>query len=375
MQSRLHIISVCIISQCFSIHTEFEYDEGNCHNDYLACESVCEFTCATGSSAKMVRELASHPTVMRAMPWQFSGAVKCVDRAEKYTVIDALRSVHGLRNISFQSSLILDKLEDYASIAHEDQQLLTWPCDDHCRYECMHRVSSERHEGGLGVLKFFGKWPFRRVFICQEILSSLYSILNGIPYFLFLISSVGRRAFLEHKVFGYGMTCAWIASAIFHCRDCTGTMYADYFSAVGGVTANLALAVIRSTGWNRYLVELFFGSLWAVHICYLVFVKFDFGWNMMVAIFLAASAAITWLVWYIRNRILIPHAWMIIVVTWGTSPLLLLFEVNDFPPGPLGLADAHSYWHLTTIPMSALCALFIYKDALFQLHHARGKIA
>jgi len=41
------------------------------------------------------------------------------------------------------------------------------------------------------VTKFFGKWPFRRISLwgygIQELLSSLFSLLNGVPHFLYLV--------------------------------------------------------------------------------------------------------------------------------------------------------------------------------------------
>jgi post-GPI attachment to proteins factor 3 len=351
-----------------TIRCELEQDEGKCHSTFIECEAVCEFTCNSSAQPAEVGKLAGVSDIQAMVPWHTEhGAVTYVDRDRKPPLLDTLTSVHGKnhRSDAASQSLLTRKFQRYAEIAHEDQKLISWSCADHCRYECMHHVSAPRAEQGLEPLKFFGKWPFRRVLICQEILSSVYSIFNGLSYFAFSIWSLTHTARIEYKVFAFAMSLAWVASAVFHCRDTTMTMYMDYFSAFAGVVSNLALAVIRSTGWGSLKVLSFFSLLWILHVSYLVFVEFDFEWNMIVAIVVGLGSGITWLVWFIRNRTEIPHAWMVLVVTWGTSPLLVLFELNDFPPGPMGLADAHSYWHLTTIPISAISGLFLYRDTMF----------
>jgi predicted permease len=92
-------------------------------------------------------------------------------------------------------------------------------------------------------------------------------------------------------------------------------------------------------------------------------VKFDFLLHIIMSVLTGAVGAILWIVWYFRNRETIKHAWMIALGSVSLFPLLMAFEINDFPPGEYGLADAHSFWHLSTIPVSCLFVLFLFKES------------
>lgn len=59
---------------------------------------------------------------------------------------------------------------------------MAWSCEDNCQYKCMHEVHEQRMKDGLPTVKFFGKWPFTRVWGCQEIMSVIFSIANAVPH-------------------------------------------------------------------------------------------------------------------------------------------------------------------------------------------------
>lgn len=72
-------------------------------------------------------------------------------------------------------------------------KLTQWDCQSDCKYLCMKQHNEMREEEGLSVLQYYGKWPFTRVclilfvlkkqiFGFQEIVSSLFSLGNFIPY-------------------------------------------------------------------------------------------------------------------------------------------------------------------------------------------------
>ena len=286
------------------------------------------------------------------------------------TMSDAWRERESLTNEVSQGSALEERFAMYGRIAHEDPELFGWGCLDHCRYECMHRVELDR---GLSYpRKYFGKWPFRRVYFCQEVLSSVYSLLNGLPYIIFSLTGTFRHHTPPvYRWFTLIVSVMWIASAVFHCRDNAVTMYMDYFSAFAGVVANcgagLHEAVLSESGRAKQIGMGILFFLWVFHSLYLSLIKFDFDWNMTLAIVVAAIGGLFWIIYYIKHRRSKAHAWIPVVATWGLFPLLLVFELNDFAPGSSGLADAHSYWHLSTVPFSVMWVVFM------QLESAKGK--
>lgn len=66
---------------------------------------------------------------------------------------------------------------------------ITWSKNDECKYQCMWRVEEQRQEWKLVPQKYYGKWPFRRIFFFQEFFSSLFSLLNLFPHIFYLYIS------------------------------------------------------------------------------------------------------------------------------------------------------------------------------------------
>ena len=84
-------------------------------------------------------------------------------------------------------------------------RLLGWTCVDECRYDCMHKDVEYRAARGMRQVggragagcarrrvftrsrglqeQYFGKWPFTRLFYCQEFASALFSVANFVPHF------------------------------------------------------------------------------------------------------------------------------------------------------------------------------------------------
>ena len=52
-------------------------------------------------------------------------------------------------------------------------RLMRWDCLSECKYRCMRELTELREQKGLKVVKFYGKWPFRRVCGVQELFSSI----------------------------------------------------------------------------------------------------------------------------------------------------------------------------------------------------------
>lgn len=359
-----------------SIHAELEDNEGKCDFLFVECEAVCEFACHRKPTASQLAHLADHEEIVDTMPWSHLSAKDLlqIDRAiHKPATLEKLHSVYDTMDRSIVSHSRGDRVVrflEHAELAKLDPELLFWPCVDHCRYECMHQVVSDREVD----VKFFGKWPFRRVWICQEFLSTLWSIANGLPYLIWYMTPTARTARPIYSAYTIILLLMWTSSAVFHCRDCLVTMYFDYFFASAGIIGNFSVALdniandYRVPNMIRFFFAFFLSLSWIVHVSYMLLVDFDFEWNMTVAIFFGALGTLHWTYWWYTNRVKRSHAWMILPGTLGLFPFLILFELNDFPPGELGLADAHSFWHLSTIAMSTLWALFMYLETKFGKH-------
>ena len=99
-------------------------------------------------------------------------------------------------------------------------------------------------------------------------------------------------------------------------------------------------------------------ALVAWHLRYMLFVKFDYGWNMKFCLGLGLLNSVAWVVFCQSTRH--PHRWRL----YGFLLLMysaLLLEVLDFPPFFM-LVDAHAVWHATTIPLIYLFYYFVHGD-------------
>jgi hypothetical protein len=347
--------------------------DGKCHPRFLECVMFCEYSCVHEMDPRRLPLLGRKANVLDVLPgseWT-DCSMKDVERRTRLPAVVAhlkiLFDQLGLHSAPAESAdaheLDSKRFKEYGELAKSNPEMLTWSCSNHCEYECMHRTVQSLSE----PVKFFGKWPFRRVLICQEFLSSFYSFVNALPYAILTLNQDFQRyaqGFL--KFYAYLVLLMWISSGVFHCRDNMFTMHLDYFTAFAGVVANawLGLYLVIHEKYKRVLS---FGAsaLWVFHVTYLSVFHFDFEWNMILASSLAVIANLSWTRWYLTNRLNKAHAWMALVTTWSLVPLFLMMEANDFPPGPLGLADAHSFWHLSTIPVSVLWCIFFYREAIF----------
>ena len=332
----------------------------------------CEFACTHDVHPDHFPRLAEKADVLNNHPG--SSYVDCAmgdqeRRSKLPTVVSFLKSVfdqlvpHKDGNaLSSHSDEEASRLKHYGRLGKLNPQIMSWSCSNHCEYECMHHALLSIGE----PVKFFGKWPFQRVFICQEFLSSVYSLLNALPYVIILLFARFRKLLTRESQFYCALVAVmWTASGLFHCRDTNLTMHIDYLTAFAGVVGNLWLAVYWMTPPNlRFRVNALHFLIWLAHVSYLTFVDFNFEWNMIVATVFAFIANSAWTLWYFRNRSTHSHAWMVLVSAWSLVPLFLLMEANDFPPGPLGLADAHSFWHLSTVPLSVLWCVFFQRQGI-----------
>ncbi|EFJ33756.1 hypothetical protein SELMODRAFT_167352 [Selaginella moellendorffii] len=253
-----------------------------------------------------------------------------------------------------------------------------WDCPSECRYQCMTRREDERALAGGKPVKYHGKWPFDRIYGVQEPAAVFFSLLNlfahvwGLGSFLSTVYYElprGRKGpYYEFvglwTVYGLLSIHSWFWSVVFHTRDTPVHESWDYSSAVATLGFSLILAITRTlsikTEAARVMVSAPCIGFIATHICYLNFYEFDYGWNMIVCVVMGLSQLLFWLVWAIVSK----HPSRLKVWTVGLGTLgAMLLELYDFPPLG-GQFDAHSLWHLGTIPLTFLWWSFVKDDAV-----------
>lgn len=251
----------------------------------------------------------------------------------------------------------------------------TWSCEDNCKYECMWNTVDVLEENNKPILQFHGKWPFKRYFGLQEPASSLFSFMNGLSHiiaFKTFRSRVPTTAPMFNCVKAQALVAvnAWFWSTLFHAKDNDQTEKMDYFSATSLVLFCLYFAIHRLSmehdvakrnfqqKWARKLIFSFF----VLHVAYLSNGKFDYGYNMNMNVTAGVISTILYLKLWWSKRQTCPHMWKIAASVLLTN-LCLTFELFDFPPYKY-LIDAHSLWHLFTIPLPFLVYSFNADDCL-----------
>lgn len=223
--------------------------------------------------------------------------------------------------------------------------------------------------------QFHGKWPFIRVLGMQEPASVLFSVLNGvsnvigIQHYLHAVPSCAPMfnvAIMQAVV----AANAWIWSAVYHSRDFVWTEILDYFCATSLVVFSLYVALHRLSyeatpkhqSRIRWVAAHVLLGFYITHICYLTFDKFDYGYNMKANIGIGLTNTAAWLWFWSQNRAN-SYVWKILYAVILTN-LFLLFEILDFPP-ILWVFDAHSIWHMLTIPMPLMVFSFFKDDHIY----------
>lgn len=251
--------------------------------------------------------------------------------------------------------------------------VLKWDDLSECEYNCMRRISDSRVELNYPVLKYFGHWPYFRILGIQEPASAVFSFCNSIPHIYHL-------TFHRHKlsdsfrlwVTAYGVIAviAWLSSTVFHARKVPCTIFMDYGSALAFLMFGLLLALRRTLHFfvfrkNTILSLLLTGSVLSlcisrVNAMYHGHIGFDN--HMTFSIGVAVAHTTVWILWLMSSarepkahkiQCLYLQVWFIVAS---------MLELFDFPP-IFYHYDAHSLWHLATIPLGHAWYLFWFQDA------------
>lgn len=247
-------------------------------------------------------------------------------------------------------------------------RLTGWSCLDDLKYRCMQEISSKKLERGLEILQYHGKWPFIRVLGMQEPASVLFSLGNMYAHFRGIKSLQKFNGHWKnlYLTFGYISILVWTASTIFHARDFPITEKLDYFMAILGLEYSFYISFLKAWSlFNSRITERILIVYYMWHVLYLSIGRFDYSYNMIIGIILGLLTNFHWLLWYYKRGYKTNYGWKQVVFTVGISFAMSL-EVLDFPP-ILGFIDAHSLWHLSTIPLVFLHYSFLYDDLLEDL--------
>ena len=260
-------------------------------------------------------------------------------------------------------------------------RLLQWTCNSDADYLCQQRVTQELLEDNKQIEQFHGKWPFVRIAGVQEPASVVFSILNGMIHYsgLKLIRRRVRHVMRPfYIVFAFVGMNAWLWSTVFHIRDFPSTEKLDYFSAGTYVLYGLFYAVVRVFKLYDFKQSRLVIALWGCaclaallsHIYYLTFIRFDYGYNMLANVIVGALHGLIWVYHSFTNK---GPAW-----TWWPALVVLALsgamslELFDFPPVMFAF-DAHSLWHLSTIPITWVWYRFLLRDADHEVHNAKQR--
>ncbi|KAL2271278.1 hypothetical protein VTJ83DRAFT_649 [Remersonia thermophila] len=286
----------------------------------------------------------------------------------------------------FKQCLEICKLENCGpDAAHQTpiplhRRLLFWTCPAECDYTCQQIITSRRlaSHPPQPVVQFHGKWPFRRVLGMQEPFSVLFSLGNFAAHWYGLRKLVRprippaftMRPFYE-RLAKLGFV-TWILSAVFHTRDFRVTEQLDYFAAGASVLYGMYYAAVRLGRWDRPTAEararlrlwtaLCLG-LYAAHVGYLKLWRWDYTYNTLACVACGAVQNVLWCTFSWKRYRQTRQGWALWpvgVVVWVLVAMSL--ELFDFPPLWAAL-DAHSLWHLGTIPPAVVFYHFLVKDA------------
>ncbi|KAF8933811.1 hypothetical protein BGZ58_006109 [Dissophora ornata] len=258
-------------------------------------------------------------------------------------------------------------------------RLTRWTCHDNCRYQCMQSITQTAIQENQEIHQYHGKWPFYRFLGMQEPASVLFSVLNGYMHVLAwpkLKRAIPENYYMRPLYLGYAIAGinTWLWSAIYHSRDWPSTEKLDYFSAGAAITFALYCTVIRITRMVNVRSQLMWGLVCLIplllHISYLTFVHFDYGYNMAATATVGAIHNFCWIGWSIANWRKLPYAWEPTVSGVMITSAMCL-EFLDFPP-LWGILDAHSMWHAATIPLVPMWYRFLLNDTEWEVRNKKG---
>ncbi|KAG0366590.1 hypothetical protein BGX24_003625, partial [Mortierella sp. AD032] len=209
--------------------------------------------------------------------------------------------------------------------------------------------------------------------------ASLSPLLNGYMHVLAwprLKRAIPENYYMRPFYLGYAIVGinTWLWSAVYHARDWPSTEKLDYFSAGTAIMYGLFYTIIRITRMVNIRAQMVWGIVCLIplllHIGYLTFVHFDYGYNMAATATIGGIHNLLWIGWSITNWRERPYAWEPTVSAILITSAMCL-EILDFPP-LWGILDAHSLWHAATIVLVPIWYRFLLKDTEWEVRNMKG---
>ncbi|CAK5081774.1 unnamed protein product [Meloidogyne enterolobii] len=253
-----------------------------------------------------------------------------------------------------------------------------------CRQKCIWNTVEHFRISKKQIPKFNGKWPFTPIKIkigniylanIQEPASTFFSLLNAFSFWK-MKQKIKRKIKNNwkhlNKWLGFGNIgiITWIASITFHICDHWITEIFDYCAAFTLILYTFYISVcfcfseyfkekqnILSIGF----ISFYFGYLTNIYSKPL----FNYSFHMKCCILIGLLTGFIFLFWiffeYLKGKKRI--SLLILILTLFISFLSASFDAFfDFPP-IFWIFDAHSFFHLFSIPIPLLWAEFLCLEA------------
>ncbi|XP_047135911.1 post-GPI attachment to proteins factor 3 isoform X1 [Hydra vulgaris] len=261
----------------------------------------------------------------------------------------------------------------------KDHSWFQWELNRECQYNCMMIITKAKEKNKMPIYQYFGKWPFYRFMGLQEPAAVIFSVMNCFAHIhcWFIYKGSVKKSFEFYKITQINNLVnifAWVCAAIFHAKDTILTERLDYFGASLIMSFSILLSVARFSGIHHkltYTSGLVLLLILFYHTYTMNFIEFDYSHNMRVMIILGLVNISFWMVWCFKHSYRY-YVWKCVLTMVGTF-LFASLELWDFPP-IFYTFDAHSLWHLSTVPLTYLWYRFLYDDACYELYE-RFKLA
>lgn len=297
------------------------------------------------------------------------------------------RCVSKCYNLSIDSGKDCSNVHPFPSsniVASWYNSLISRDCVELCEYECMTSITNDRLTSGLPIYKYHGHWPFYRYFGLEEPASVFFSLSNAIPHLWRLLGASRRH---QQKQQSYFMTpylslypyislTAWISSAIFHAKKTPHSTLVDYSTALVFLSYGLLLTLrriigagTRSSSVVQYVGLPLLVSVWSILLASRLFAMqyghVSYDMHMNACIIIAVATITLWGGWILlgggREGAYPFNRYRCILCQIGFAAASML-ELFDFPPF-FRTFDAHSLWHLATVPLGFVWYRFWEEDA------------
>lgn len=401
-----------IVTAVLSCMLAVSASQGDRSPEYQKCVASCSAdACRDHVDDSVVYAPADHkmPWVLRVTRWS------CLDDCKYHcTHMVTNSAVSRVQHIKQQAKLEIETLAKSQPMSTSVQEAQIQRIVD-IKLAELRPVQKE-------MVQYHGKWVFVRFLGAQEPLSVLFSLMNMRVHVLafFALRKQLPDAFpLKLVYIVHTLICinAWFWSAIFHTRDKNFTEKLDYYAAASVIMSGFFFSACRlfriSSNSSRFLLfrRVCIGSL-IMHMLYLSIGRFDYAYNMAANVVVGLAHNVMWLTYSLRpasfptnalvDRSAYSRAAMRankpslsalstpilngaqtppVPVSTNIGPpslsnrprrrlqmllalmtLAALLELLDFPP-ILRLLDAHSLWHLATVPITQMWYDWLISDA------------